>query len=214
MRLKNRSSLVCLLPLLFALAPSFSFAQLGPPGWKPTTETSWGGLNLLPDTTLIPTNDSPDAVNVMTDSGYLEKRPGNVRLTQVLNGYPLTYSSEWLAPSGTRYLIAESSSSVYETDFSSAPVLLSSVAAGYTIDPVAAFSKLWVADGYEPIWDWNETSTETVVDAQGNKAPECTFLTFANQRLYCANIPGGTNIDGEPNSSSALRISSEGAGSY
>jgi hypothetical protein len=193
-----RALLLALAAALAAAAPAR--AQLYPPAWTPVAMNEWGGLNLLLDSSDIGA-DAQVARNVLTDGGYLEKRPGNTLLTTVLSGYGVQYVGDWVAQSGTRYLIAQASNTVYQTDFSAAPVAIGTVASGRRLDSVASYSKVYFADGSKPLWSWDATSTATVTGA-----PHCTYLAVKDTRIFCGNIPNeGT---------SRVRISSAGGANY
>lgn len=190
--------------LLCAPAPA---AELYPKEWTPIAVSAFGGLNLLNDSTAIG-NDAQKAQNVLTDNGYLEKRPGNVILGTILAGYPVKYVTDWVSPSGTRYLIAHASDTIYQTDFSASPVALSTAQPLFNVTSVAAFARIYFADGYRAPWYWDGTSTATVVSSGGavTAAPVCTYMAYKDSRIFCANIPSeGT---------SRVRISSTGGAGY
>jgi hypothetical protein len=190
---------------ILATAVSAGAVDPYPAGWTPTTVSEFGGLNLLNDSTAIG-NDAQKAQNVITDNGYLEKRPGNEILGTILPGYPVKYVTDWVSPQGTRFLIAHASNTVYETDFSAAPVALSAAQPLFNITSVPAFARIYFADGYRAPWFWNGTTTGTVVSASGTAAPICTYLAYKDSRIYCANIPNeGT---------SRVRVSSTGGAGY
>ena len=192
-----------LLALLLALPAGA--VELYPPAWTPVAVSEFGGLNLLNDSTAIG-NDAQKAQNVLTDNGYLEKRPGNVILGTILAGYPVKYVTDWVSPNGTRYLIAHASDTIYQTDFSGSPVALSTAQPLFSITAIPAFSRIYIADGYRAPWYWDGTSTATVVSAAGTAAPLCTYLAFKDARIFCANIRNeGT---------SRVRISSSGGAGY
>ena len=191
---------------LSLLLASSARAQLLPPGWKPINTGQWGGLSLTLDSSRID-GDCQACQNVLTDNGYLETRPGNTFLAAIDNGYPVSYCNEWLAPTGTRYLIAQSSNAVWQTNFSSAAVSVSSISASFNISTVPQFSRLFFADGYRPLWYFDGNSTATVTDIySGIVAPVCTYLEAQNSRLWCANLPN--------EGSSRVRISSSGGAGY
>lgn len=193
--------------LAMALAAAAAIAlparavELYPAAWTPVPVQTWGGLDVLRDTTDIDPADSPDAKNVITDSGYLEKRPGNVRIAQVLNGYAVRMVQEWVAPSRTRYLLAHSSTSILYTDLGGSAVVLSSVTASQNVEALPAFGKVLFADGSQPAWYWDGTSTGSIAGM-----PICNHITFAHERIYCGNIPS--------ESSSRVRVSSYGGVGY
>lgn len=148
--------------------------------WQPNFEFSFGGLNTTQDSSQINDSDSPDAQNIITDHGFLEKRPGNLRLTTISSGTPVKAVFEFVTPSNSRYLIAQASATVYQTNLSSTPAILQQLTAGQDIDCVAAFGKLVCADGADPVWQWDGVSTSVVTNA-----PTCTYLTFSYNRLFC-----------------------------
>lgn len=204
---------VLLLAFLWATAAS---AQTIPSTWKANAVTSWGGLNILSDSTEID-GDAQKAINVLTDSGYLEKRTGNTFLATILAGSPVKYVNDWTAPNGNRYLIAQASQTVYQTNFSGSPVIISSIASGFNITTTPAFSRLEFADGYRPLWYWNGNSTATVTDPSGNLAPTCTYIDYKDSRLWCANLPNGFSVPGNTQNgggSSTVLISSSGGDGY
>lgn len=185
--------------LLLALAIPAQ-AQLLPQNWKPLVVDKWGGLNLLNDSTTIG-EDCQYCQNVLTDNGYLEKRPGNVLLATFLAGSRTAFVDEWTAPTGTRYLIGQASTTIYYTNFSGAAVALSTITAGYNLTSTSAFSKLYFSDGANPLWYWDGTSTGTIAGS-----PICTYTAFKDARLWCANQPSvGT---------SQVSISSQGGANY
>jgi hypothetical protein len=205
-----------LLALALALPAAAQNQPLLPSGWKAISMDKWGGLNLLSDSSMIG-DDAQQAQNVLTDNFYLEKRPGNVRLATILAGYPVQYANDWVGPNGNRYLIAQASSTIYQTNFSGSPVALSTVAIGFNITTVPAFSQIYFSDGSRPIWSWNDVSTGTVTDAAtGNLAPVCTYIDFKDNRLWCANLPVGFSVSGNTQngggSSTVLLSSAGGAG--
>ena len=212
-----RSIILGLLLLAGAIPARSQNDPLWPSGWKPIVIDKWGGLNLLNDTTMID-GDAQSAQNVLTDSGYLEKRPGNTRLATILPGSQVQYVNEWYAPTGQHFLIAQASKTVYQTDLSGSVVVLSTIQAGYNLSVVAGFSVLNFADGYEPIWYWNGESTGTVTDpVTGNEAPTCTYLAYKDARLWCANLPDGFTEVGDVSSgggSSTVLVSSVGGNGY
>ena len=197
--------MIRLLLLLALLAPAARAASLYPANWVPVPVSEFGGLNLLNDSTAIG-SDAQVAQNVLTDNGYLEKRQGNVILGTILAGYPVKFFSDWVAPNGTRFVIAHASNTVYRTDFSGDPVALSTTQPLFSISAQPAFGRLFFADGYRAPWYWDGSSTSTVVSSAGTAAPICTYLAFKDSRIFCANIPDqGT---------SRVRISSTGGAGY
>lgn len=184
-----------LLAVLLAL-PGLSHAQRAP---NPVEE--FCGLNTQVDASKIKDCETPDAQNVLTDNGGLEKRPGNTRIATILAGYSVAMAKEFIAPSGTRYLIAHASKTVYQTDLGSTPTALSTTALNANLDMIAAYGKAIFQDGSGNPWYWDGTSTATL-----SGMPICKYMAFADERVYCANIPS--------ESSSRVRVSSFGATSY
>ena len=177
---------------LFLAGPAAAQAGGPPipsPTWKAVIEQKFGGLNLTNDSSDIGA-DAQACQNVLTDNTYLEKRPGNVLLTTILSGYAVTYANDWVAPTGNRYLVAQASGTIYETNFSGSPVVLSTITAGYNLSTVPQFSELYFADGFRNLWFWNGSSTGTVTDpSSGDLAPICTYVAAKDSRLWCANVP-------------------------
>lgn len=193
------------------VAPASAAGPLLPNNWSAVGYSEWGGLNLLVDSTMIG-SDAQEAINVLTDNGYLEKRTGNVRLATILDGYPVKYVGDWSAASGSRYLIAHASDTIYQTNFSGDPVVLSTIASGATLNMVAAFSQLQFADANRSLWYWDSASTATVANS-----PVCTYLAYKDYRLWCANLPNGFTTTGNTTNgggSSTVLISSVGGNSY
>jgi hypothetical protein len=193
--------LKALLLLLLALPAPLVRSQALPQTWKAVGTADWGGIDALNDSSLIKDEDAQDAANVITDNGYLEKRPGNVRIATILDGYAVKLVREWVAPSQTRYLIAHSSNTVYQSNLSASPVALSTVTNAQNVSIVSAFTKVYIADGGSALWYWDGSSTATV-----SGAPICNLIEFANERIYCGNIPA--------ESSSRVRVSSFGGAGY
>lgn len=170
-----------LLAGLLALLPTAARAQ----NWQANPVTEFCGLNTFNDATQIKDCDSPDAQNVITDTGGAEKRPGNTRLATILAGYSVKFANEFIAPSKTRYLIAHASTTVYETDLGSpTPIALSTVDTNGRIAMVPAYGKAIFQDGVGNPWYWDGNSTATL-----SGAPIGTYMQFADERLYVANIP-------------------------
>lgn len=128
--------------------------------------------------------DSPDAQNVLTDDGRLEKRPGNEALTTIISGYAIKVAEEWTSGSGTRYLIAHATNTVYKTDFGSAATALSTVTAGERVEFAKGLGKVVFQDGTGTPWSFDGNSTTTV-----SGMPVGYYPIFADERFYIANIP-------------------------
>lgn len=172
-------------------------AQAQNPNEVSFTVDKWGGLDLFNDSSRIGDFDAQEAKNFLTDHGYLETRPGNTRLIQILNGYAVKFSQEWVAPSNTRYLITHSSLTIYQSNLSGVAVVLSTATSGQDIDMATGLGLAIFSDGSAPPWSWNGTSTGSVANM-----PICKYLEFDNERFVCANIPS--------ESASRVRVSSYG----
>lgn len=182
-----------ILSALFLLG-QLAFGQVNQ-SWQGFPQTKWCGLNTFNDSSQIDDCDSPDAQNLLTDTGGLEKRPGNIRISQILSGYAVKMVGEWVAPSATRYLIAHASTTIYETDLGASPIAIGTVTVSQNVDMVGAYGKLIFQDGAANPWYWDGTSTAT-----NTGMPTCQYMVFADERIYCANIPS--------ESSSRVRVSS------
>lgn len=158
------------------------------------------GMDTFHDSSQVDDCSSPDLRNVITEKGYLEKRPGNLRVATVASGFAVRALPEFIAPDGTRYTITHSSHSVYRTNYGASPVSLTTTSTSYEIDITAAYGKLIVANGFDNVWTWDGTSTSTLVGA-----PRCTYLGFADERVYCANTA---------TSGSQVAVSSFGGSAY
>lgn len=186
-----------LLAALLAL-PTLARAQ----AWQANPVGEFCGLNTFNDASQIKPCDSPDAQNVLTDTGGLEKRPGNVRIATILSGYSVKFANEFIAPSRTRYLIAHASTTVYQTDLGSVtPIALSTVNTNGTISFAPAYGKAIFQDGVGNPWYWDGNSTATLTGA-----PIGSYIQFADERLYVANIPS--------ESGARVRVSSFGSVNY
>lgn len=199
----NRFSLAMTLSLAVLAAPA---PIVGQDSWQPVSVPAFGGIDALRDSgasdgTTPAAMDAQDAENVLTDSGYLEKRPGNVRIAQILDGYAVKLVKEWVAPSQTRYLITHSSLTVYQTDLGGSPVALSTTATGQNLDAAAGFGRLIFQDGSGGAWYWDGTSTASIAGM-----PICEKVEFGDERFWCANIPS--------ESASRVRVSSFGSYNY
>lgn len=194
----NGGSLIkALLAAAVTLCYSPAFAQ----NWVANPASQFCGLNVTSDSGSIPDCDTPDAQNVFTDDGGLEKRTGNVRLATILDGYSVKYAREFIAPSSTRYLVAHVSTSVYQTNLSGSAVAVSTVAADSNIDIAIGFGKAVVQDGSGVAWSWDGVSSASI-----SGMPVCNLLVFGDERFYCANIPS--------QSSARVAVSSFGSSSY
>ena len=126
------------------------------------TVDSWGGIDTQHDSSRISDFDATSAVNVLTDNGRLQKRTGNERLATILAGYQVKAMREFVPASLTRYIIAHSSGTVYQTDLGGTIVALSTVTAGTNVDMIQGLNTLVVQDGQRTAWTWDATSTTSV----------------------------------------------------
>lgn len=147
---------------------------------------AWGGLDTFHDSAQIRDTDASALSNVLTDRGFLEKRTGSELFQTLLAGWSVLYMQEFVASSKTRYLIAHASSTVYASDTATAFAAISTTTLGYNVDCVSAYGKEYCADGFATPWGWNGTAVTRL-----SSAPICTFLEFADERLYCANTTAG-----------------------
>lgn len=184
------------------IASLLAIAPVGAAEWVPIPVREFCGVNTQKDSSRIADCESPDAQNVLTDDGKLEKMPGNVRLATILDGYAVKFANEIIMPSGSRYLIAHASTTIYKTDLSSGSLVsIGTTSANGVLDTVTAYGKGFFQDGVANAWEWNETSTATVPTM-----PIAKYIEFGDERVYVANIPG--------ESSSRVRVSSFGSTSY
>jgi len=143
---------------------------------------AFGGINNFNDSSRIDNIDAKDARNVITDAGWLEKRTGTREIGIVVPGYITEYIKEYIAPSRTRYMIAHTSDTIWQSDFSSTFTVVSTIAENSKIDSLTAFGRHYISDGSTVPWYWNTTSSQTVPTM-----PPCFLMEFADDRLYCAN---------------------------
>ncbi len=184
--------------LALVLAATAQAQRTGEVGF---TVDQWGGLDTQHDSARISDFDAQSADNVLTDSGRLDKRTGNVRLATILAGYPNKAIREFVPASLTRYVVAHASTTVYQTDLGGTVTALSTVTANANVDMVQALNTLIVQDGQRTPWTWDATSTTSL-----SGMPTCKFLEYANERVYCANLPS--------QSTSRVAVSSYGSVSY
>ena len=147
---------------------------------------AWGGLNVYSDSAKVADTDATALSNVLTDRGYLEKRTGSELFQTLLAGWSVLYMQEFVASSKTRYIIAHASSNVYASDTAAAFAVISTTTAGYNVDCTSAYGKEYCVDSVATPWGWNGTAVTRL-----SSAPICTFLEFADERLYCANTTAG-----------------------
>jgi len=167
--------------LLIALATPCHGVE-APPKYLNT----WGGLDVFHDSAKVADTDATALSNVLTDRGFLEKRTGSELFQTLLDGWSVLYLQEFVSSSKTRYLIGHASSTVYASDTATAFAAISTTTLGYDLDCVAAFGKEYCVDGVATPWGWNGTAVTRL-----SSAPICTFIEFADERLYCANTTAG-----------------------
>ena len=179
--------------LIFCLATPCQGIE-APPKYLST----FGGLDVYHDSSKIADTDASALSNVLTDRVFLEKRTGSEQFQTLLDGWSVQYLQEFISPSKTRYLVAHASSTVYYSDTSAAFVKLATTTLTYNLDCTSAFGKIYCADGVMQPWYWDGTSTNVATGF-----PICTFLEFADERVYCANTDGNdsrvnTSAFGDP----------------
>lgn len=149
-------------------------------------QACFGGVDNYRDSARIDDCDFQDGRNFLTDRGYLEKRPGSLRVIDTVNdGFPVQYGKEFITQSNVKTLILHSGTTVYATDFSSAPVAITTVNVNGTIDSVSAFNRHFFVTGYDTPFYYDGASV-----VQVSSIPTCTFIEFAYERLWCANATG------------------------
>ena len=147
---------------------------------------AWGGLDTYHDSAQIADTDASALSNVLTDRRFLEKRTGSELFQTLLAGWSVLYMQEFVASSKTRYIIGHASSTVYASDTATAFAAISTTTLGYNLDCASAYGKEYCVDGFATPWGWNGTAVTRL-----SSAPICTFLEFADERLYCANTTAG-----------------------
>lgn len=159
------------------------------------------GIDESQSTTLIDDCHSPDAENVITDEGGLRRFPGmDVMVSSALAGFPIRNIWQFIAPSGTKYVVFHSSSGIYYTDLSASPTLLNTVDSGSEVDAVQAFGKMVFVNRTQAGWYWDGTSTAAI-----SGMPKASFIEFKDERIYLADTE---------TSASQVAVSSFGSLSY
>ena len=165
-----------LLLLLLAAAPAQGSAV-----WTENQVQTFCGLDTFHDSSKIADCDSQDVQNFLTDSGTLEKFPGMSRIvTEVLAGYPVKFLGRFVANSGTKFLLIQSSASIYSTTLGGSPTLLQLQTTDDDVDMVQAFGKAYFVNGVDVAWSFDGTSTAAV-----SAIPTCFFVEFDHERIYC-----------------------------
>ena len=147
----------------------------------------FNGLNLFYDSRDIGDGEAQQSENVLTDSGYLEKRPGNSRVGTIVSGSPVLNLKEFVTIS-TKYLIVHASSTLYQTNFTGPLTQIATGTLGYDYDSVSAFNKHYFVNKLEPGFGWDGTSTSTV-----SGMPVAKFIEFGDERLYVANTAASSS---------------------
>ncbi len=181
--------------VLLALAP---LARAQKVGEFATTVEQFGGQNTYIDSARLPPGSAQSASNVLTEHGYIERRPGSA-LAATFAGANENIA-EYVKASGSRLLVSHVGDNLYQTDLGQSPVLFSTVAASSAVDFVVAFNKLISVDGTHEI-EYDGASTTSAFGFPG-----CKYVEFYLDRIWCANILAETN--------SAVRISSVGGSGF
>lgn len=142
-----------------------------------------GGIDNYHESSKIADTDFQDARNVLTDKGYLEKRPGS-DLIITGNGDPIIYQKEFTTQSNVKNLIIQAGQNVYVTDFSTSPVLIATVNINGILDGVSAFNRHFMSNGYDTSFFYDGSSVSTFT------MPTSKYLEFAYERLWAGNIAG------------------------
>jgi len=150
-------------------------------------QASFGGIDNYHDSARIDNADFQDARNVLTDRGYLEKRFGSTRIIDaVQTGYPINYVKEFITQSNVKKFLIQTSTIIYATDFSAAPIQIATVNVNGITSSVSAYNKHYFVNGYDTAFSYD--GTNVVV------APEiptgCKYIMFADERLWCSNVSG------------------------
>ncbi len=157
------------------------------------------GEDVYHDSARLPAEQATAAYNVITEHGYIEKRPGSVVVSTAIAS--VENMTQFVRNGGnSRVIVLHSSSSIYYTDFSSSPVALATVAYASNVSFVTAYNKLIAVDGNNEV-EWDGTSTGTTVGF-----PTCKFVEQALDRIWCGSVTS--------ESTSRVRISSVGGTGY
>ena len=150
-------------------------------------QSQFGGIDNYHDSARIDNMDFQDARNVLTDRGFLEKRPGSIRVVdEVLTGYPVLYSKEFVTQANVKYLLLHSSQTLYATTFDgNVPVAIATVNVNSVMDSVSAYDKHFFTNGYDASFYYDGASIVTV-----SSMPMGKYIEFAYERVWEANVPG------------------------
>lgn len=147
----------------------------------------FGGLNNYIEGSKIADEDAQDLLNVITEKGVLETRPGSSLLYSPALG-AVKYLTEFVKEDGTRALVIHAGDGLYASSSAENFVLVSTVTAGASVSTVSAFKRLYITDGsMTPVY-WDGASTSTAVGM-----PACKYVEFADERLFCANLSTETS---------------------
>ena len=149
----------------------------------PVIVGKFGGINQYNDTTQVEDGDATDAQNVITDNGYIESRPGNIKIASILVGYPVTFLGQFVGASGVKYIISQSSTTLYASTLDGTNTVISTVTAGYAADMTVAYGKAIIVNGIDRPITFDETSSGTLA-----AMPVCSLVEFKDERLYCGNV--------------------------
>ncbi len=167
-------------------------------GETPLTVDQFDGQNNYIDSARLKPSAAVSAVNVLTEHGYIERRPGSAQV----GSFPgaVENMAEFVKASGARVLVGHTANSLYSTDLGSPAAVISTVAANGKSDFVVAYNKIIEVDGAaESEYDGASTTTSAGF-------PGCQFVEFMLNRIWCAKITTESN--------SIVRISSVGASTY
>ena len=140
--------------------------------------TEFCGINDLGSSTKIKDCESPDAENVLTDNGTLEKMLGmDVMISSALAGFSIRNIWPFIAANGTKYVVFHSSAAVYYSDLSASPTLLKTVDSSQEVDAIQAFSKTVFVNKSETGWSLEGTST-----AAASGIPLASYIQFKDER--------------------------------
>lgn len=152
------------------------------------------GLNLFTRDTMLKENEAPTAYNVWaTGKNSVEKRPGIVKLCTIAGGNPIDGLGTYY--NGTdRQLLAMSGGVVYTvqtgtaTAVSAAPASANVFTSGNRTDWCQAGGKLFVANGVEPIRQYDGTTIRPQTNAIVAK-----YMIFYKSCLWAAGNPTAGN---------------------
>lgn len=166
---------------LLLMLTSSGFAQNT--GNTPLTfyQAQFGGIDKYHDSAKIDNADFQEAQNVFTYRGYIEKRPGSVRISEGIKpGYPIVFQKEFTTSANASIFIVQAGSQVFASDFGTPFVQIATVNVNGILESVSAFGKHFFTNGYDTPWYTTGYDYTPVYEF-----PACTHLEFANERLWC-----------------------------